>query len=274
MLIVVDDPERVEADLLAGDISCPACGGTLGPWWFARPRKLRDEAGSLALRPRRGRCRGCKKTQVLLPDVSLRRRVDTAAVIGAALIAASQGLGYSKVADEVDRPFSTVRGWLRRAKPRAARIEVHFVAWGAGYILGRGGVLEQRRSAAAVPVGVRVAHDGKQPRPGVGAVESVDCPVGPQQRVLHQVLRVVLLGGHGPRHVQQHSQLGDHEPLELLRTGAVAGSVGALHQAVTTWLHRPRLRNPPNARYLPTAPPQPRQKTGLPSSYWKLYAVR
>lgn len=129
MLIVVDDPERVEADLLAGDIECPACGGTLGPWWFARPRKLRDEAGSVGLRPRRGRCRGCKKTQVLLPDVSLRRRVDTAAVIGAALIAASQGLGYSKVADEVDRPFSTVRGWVRRARAMAARIEVHFVAW-------------------------------------------------------------------------------------------------------------------------------------------------
>lgn len=129
MLIVDDDPERVEAELLAGNILCPACGGTLGPWWFSRRRKLRDEEGTLALHPRRGRCRSCRVTHVLLPNVALLRRVDTAAVIGGTLMSAAKGLGHRKVADEVDRPASTVRGWLRRARARAGRIEVHFVAW-------------------------------------------------------------------------------------------------------------------------------------------------
>lgn len=129
MLIVDDDPERVEADLLAGNIHCPACGGTLGPWWFARPRKLRDVAGSVVLRPRRARCPKCRVTHVLLSNVALLRRVDTAAVIGRGLSAAARGLGHRKVAADLDRPESTVRGWMRRARTAAGRIESHFVAW-------------------------------------------------------------------------------------------------------------------------------------------------
>ena len=82
MLIVENDPAKVEADLAAGRVACPGCGYVLGPWSFARRRFVRAEAGLLEVRPRRARCRECAKTHVLLPDLLLCRRVDVIAVIG------------------------------------------------------------------------------------------------------------------------------------------------------------------------------------------------
>jgi hypothetical protein len=130
VLIVENDPERVEADLVAGAFACPVCGGVLARWSFGRRRRVRDETGVVELRPRRGRCRSCGRTQVLLPDVVLGRRVDTVAVIGRALRAvADVGAGHRKVAEVVGRPVSTVRGWLRRFRRVAGRVAVHFAIW-------------------------------------------------------------------------------------------------------------------------------------------------
>lgn len=129
MLIVGSDPERVEADLGSGSVACPLCGGGLGGWGFARWRTLRGESGPVALRPRRARCRSCRSTHVLLPDGLLARRVDTVAVIGAALVEASAGAGHRKAAERVGRPASTVRGWLRRFRAVAARAAAFFAAW-------------------------------------------------------------------------------------------------------------------------------------------------
>ena len=129
MLIVENDPAKVETDLAEGVIGCPACGGRLAPWSFARRRALRGEAGPVVLRPRRGRCVACGKTQVLLPDLALRRRVDAVAVIGRALMAAAAGSGHRSVAAALDRPPSTVRGWLRRLRRAALRVAAHFTVW-------------------------------------------------------------------------------------------------------------------------------------------------
>ncbi len=129
MLIVRSDAERVESDLLSETVGCLSCGGVLGGWGFARWRVLRCEAGPLALRPRRARCRSCRSTHVLLPDTVLARRVDTVAVIGTALTAAAAGVGHRRVAARVGRPPSTVRGWLRRFRSVAARAAVFFAAW-------------------------------------------------------------------------------------------------------------------------------------------------
>lgn len=129
MLIVRSDAERVENDLVSGAVACPVCGGVLGGWGFARWRVVRAEAGPVALRPRRARCRSCRSTHVLLPDVVLARRVDTVAVIGAALGEAAAGVGHRRVAERVGRPPSTVRGWLRRFRAVAARAAVFFAAW-------------------------------------------------------------------------------------------------------------------------------------------------
>ena len=129
MLIVENNPAKVEADLVEGRAACPACGGVLARWSFARRRFVRTESGPTELRPRRARCRDCAKTQVLLPDVLLCRRVDTVAVVGRALTAAGGGASCRRAAMLVGRPLTTVRGWLRRARAVAAQLAVHFTVW-------------------------------------------------------------------------------------------------------------------------------------------------
>jgi hypothetical protein len=127
--MVENDEGRVESDLAAGRLGCPACGGVLARWAFARRRWVRAEVGGVELRPRRGRCRDCGRTQVLLPDVVLLRRVDTVGVIGRALSSAAGGAGHRRAALVVGRPVSTVRGWLRRLRSVAVRVAAHFTGW-------------------------------------------------------------------------------------------------------------------------------------------------
>lgn len=129
VIIVENDPAKVEGDLAAGVIGCPACGGRLTRWGHARRRWLRGDEGRVEVRPRRGRCVSCLVTQVFLPDVALVRRVDAVAVIGRALMTAAAGVGHRKVAARLDRPPSTVRGWLRRFRLAALRVAAHFTAW-------------------------------------------------------------------------------------------------------------------------------------------------
>jgi len=65
---------------------------------------------------------------VLLPVSALARRADTVAVIGRALLAKAAGAGHRRVAALLDRPVSTVRGWLRRFGARAESLRVLFTA--------------------------------------------------------------------------------------------------------------------------------------------------
>lgn len=113
MLTVGLDAASVENDLCAGLLGCPAptCGAVLGPWGWGRERLVR---GAGRLRPRRGRCRGCRRTQVLLPASVLLRRSDAVTVIGEALVAKAGGAGHRPIAVGLNRAPSTVRGWLRR----------------------------------------------------------------------------------------------------------------------------------------------------------------
>lgn len=103
----------VESDLCAGLLGCPVlgCSGVLGPWGSARVRVVR---GAGRLLPRRGRCRECGRTQVLLPASVLLRRADAVTVIGAGLLAKATGSGHRQIAVSLGVPSSTVRGWLRR----------------------------------------------------------------------------------------------------------------------------------------------------------------
>ena len=126
MLIVCVEQSLVEAELVAGRLSCPSCRGVLGPWGYARERVLRCSLGARLLRPRRGRCRGCLGTHVLLPNVALGRRQDEVAVIGAAIEANVAGEGYRRIAARLGVVADTVRGWLRRFGERAVQIRAHF----------------------------------------------------------------------------------------------------------------------------------------------------
>ena len=54
MLIVCVEQARVEAEPMAGALSCPSCRGVLGRWGHARERVLRCSFGDRLLRPRPG----------------------------------------------------------------------------------------------------------------------------------------------------------------------------------------------------------------------------
>lgn len=123
VLTVEVDAGSVERRLAAGDLSCPVCGGRLGPWGWARRRVLRgSDDSTLALTPRRSRCSLCLVTHVLLPVVAFLRRADLADVIGRALAAKARGSGARSVSNLVGRPPDTVRGWLRRFGSRAETV--------------------------------------------------------------------------------------------------------------------------------------------------------
>ena len=120
MLIVADDIDRTERDLASGE---------LRPWGHARRRWLRTRHGQREMRPRRGCCRACGGTHVLVPGVMLVRRADTVEVVGDALAAHAAGEGHRPIAARLGRPAATVRGWLRRFRARAERTRQHATRW-------------------------------------------------------------------------------------------------------------------------------------------------
>lgn len=144
MLIVGIDEAAVEADLVGGRICCPNCDSGLRPWGHASEREVRLAKRSERRRPRRSICRACTATHVLVPEDTLLRRRDGVEVIGAALVAKAQGRGHRRVAADLGRVASTVRGWLRRFGLRAVVIREHFTRW--AHVLGPG---HDRRWAGA-----------------------------------------------------------------------------------------------------------------------------
>ena len=124
--------KSVEARLRCGRLAC-WCGGTLRPWGQARPREIATFAGPVVVQPRRGICRGCGRTHVLLPAWLLSRRRYAAAVIFAALALRAAGLKVIAVAARLrlpvpDRagecwsvPASTAGSWLSRFACRAGQ---------------------------------------------------------------------------------------------------------------------------------------------------------
>jgi hypothetical protein len=130
-MIGIVDLARAEADLTAGELTCPGCGAMLRPWGYGRSRRVRDhDSTSLTLRPRRGRCVACGVTQVLLLGAVLPRRADTTAVIGTALLASTGGVGYRRIAEDIGRPLSTVRRWLRSVRGAHTEwLHAQGVAW-------------------------------------------------------------------------------------------------------------------------------------------------
>jgi Homeodomain-like domain-containing protein len=128
VLTVGNDAGRVERMLEEGALSCPGCGGRLAGWGHGRQRAVFGPGRRTRrlVRPRRSRCTACGVTHMLLPARMLLRRMDEAAVTGAALAAAARGLGYRQAASELGVPVDTVRGWLRRAAGRAGQIREAF----------------------------------------------------------------------------------------------------------------------------------------------------
>lgn len=119
-VIVARTTEIAEQLLAGGALRCPLCRtGRLVRWGFGRRRTVRDRDGAtVAVRPRRTRCRSCSSTHIVMPAALQPRHADTTAVIGTALLHKANGLGHRRIAAAIDRPVSTVRRWLRRLPPR------------------------------------------------------------------------------------------------------------------------------------------------------------
>ncbi len=130
MVTVRGSGESVEARLRSGLLAC-WCGGTLRPWGHARPRRVATFAEPAGEVPRRGMCRGCGRSHVLLPALLLSRRRCAAPVIFAALALHAAGLKVAAVAARLrlpvpgragqcwSVPVSTARSWLSRFAGRA-----------------------------------------------------------------------------------------------------------------------------------------------------------
>ena len=130
MTTVSGDPVHVESELRTGGLACPACtASTIGPWGWARERPVGRRGRRQRVRPRRGRCRGCGVTHVLLPATMLARRGDWAATIGRVLELKAAGFGQRPIAARVGVARSTVRGWLSRFAAVAETVRAHLVRW-------------------------------------------------------------------------------------------------------------------------------------------------
>ena len=129
MISVGTDSADVEIGLLSGMLRCPTCDGELGPWGYGRFRLIRMLGSTQFVKPRRSRCRVCKKTHILLPNDLLVRRRDGVEVIGDALVMASGDPDPLAIAIHFNRALQTVRGWLSRFGSGAGRVREHFSRW-------------------------------------------------------------------------------------------------------------------------------------------------
>lgn len=126
MLLVLDEVQmgRQVAERRLGCPSCPT--GRLRPWGYARRRVVELLAGQRVLvTPRRARCGGCGRTQVLLPAWCVPRRAHAVEVIGTALGARLHGGSYRAIAAELALAADTVRGWVRRLTTHAEALRVY-----------------------------------------------------------------------------------------------------------------------------------------------------
>ena len=74
-MLLCADTAAALADLASGALACPSCGaGRLRAWGYGRERVIRVHGGTRRLRPKRGRCRSCRATHILLPSWAVPRR--------------------------------------------------------------------------------------------------------------------------------------------------------------------------------------------------------
>jgi hypothetical protein len=135
-MLLFADLSAADQSLASGALKCPhvGCRGQLGPWGWARRRTVRVTPGAGEhYTPRRGRCRGCGRTQVLASTRTFPHHPDTATTVGTALLAAIEGLGHRRVAERVGLPATTVRGWLRRARSNSIYMCSFAFRWSATF---------------------------------------------------------------------------------------------------------------------------------------------
>ena len=171
MLTVNADRDVVGRQLGGGELACPSCGGVLARWGNGAERRVRPLDGpDVWFCPRRARCRGCRRTHVLLPAWCLVRRADAGEVIGLGLEAKAAGDGHRKIAERLGRPASTVRGWLRAFAARAEQVRGVFTALAASLVTDPPLPAPAGAPLADAVAAVAAAAAAAARFPGVGAV--------------------------------------------------------------------------------------------------------
>lgn len=104
---------------------CPKCDGQMSFWgWYTRQVRVEVD---LRLTIRRVRCSACSVSHGLVPEFVAIGRLDSVEVIGEALTEMATGASIAATAEKSGVPFSTVRGWLRRLRRRAATLTKGFL---------------------------------------------------------------------------------------------------------------------------------------------------
>jgi Domain of unknown function (DUF6431) len=173
-MLLCADPDAASADLASGALACPSCrAGRLGAWGWGRQRAIRTGPGTSRLvRPRRGRCRSCGATHVLLPSWAAPRRADAVRVIArAAAASVLRGMGTARLGVQLGVPAATVRGWLRRLRDRAGQL------------------LQDASSEFGRLVAIIETPEGRDP-----------CPPGPTGTTLGDALALVAACAHAAIH--------------------------------------------------------------------------
>ena len=107
---------------------CPSC---LEPmtFWSGYSRFVRHEGRAHKIWVPRGQCAPCDVTHALLPAFVALKRLDSIETIGAALETVTSGEnGVRPAADRLGVVHTTVRGWLRSFRCRAASLALSFAA--------------------------------------------------------------------------------------------------------------------------------------------------
>lgn len=111
---------------------CPDCLCPLTRWggYWRWGRGEREPAQRIWIQ--RGRCTPCRRTQALLPSFLFGRRLDANPVIGSALEQAAAGSGMRPIAQRLELPHTTVRGWCRRVQSKALVLLGPLLAFATG----------------------------------------------------------------------------------------------------------------------------------------------
>jgi len=107
---------------------CPGCGLAM-VFWSGYERSVRVDGRCWRLWVRRARCAACRVSHALVPAFCLVGRLDVVDSVGVAVTAVVAGqVGVRPVAQRLDVPHTTARGWLRRFRERAAMLAAGFSA--------------------------------------------------------------------------------------------------------------------------------------------------
>lgn len=126
--LTVDQYVAGEREVVVPRPDCPDCGLPLA-FRSGCDRHVRQAGLCRKIWLRRGQCRPCGQSHVLLPSFLVRGRLDVVADIGAVTAAVAEGeVGVRPVAGRAGVPHTTARDWVRRFGLRAPMLASGFGA--------------------------------------------------------------------------------------------------------------------------------------------------